>query len=198
MTADELLLVEQAKAGNKKAINELFYREQKYIYNLLVQLTGERALADDLAQETFLLSYRYLNKFKLQSSFRTWISKIAVNLFRKELKRKPKHVSICLDTIRIPIQNETPERIAIKRELQWCILHSLQQHVPKRYRTVLVLRDLNDLSYKEISAILSWNIGKIKNCLHRGRKILRDHFINGKCRAFAEKDYLCVCKGILQ
>jgi RNA polymerase sigma-70 factor (ECF subfamily) len=198
MKADEFQLIERAKEGDREALNSLFAQEQKSIFNLMVQLTGDPALADDLTQETFLLAYQNLKKFRLHSSFRTWLSKIALNLFRREYRRKPKHVSICLEEIRIPSEKDIPERIVIKREFQWCILHSLQQHVPTKYRMALVLRDLQNLSYREISEILPWSIAKIKTCIHRGRKILRAHFINGKCKAFAEKDYLCICEGILE
>jgi RNA polymerase sigma-70 factor (ECF subfamily) len=198
MIGEESLLIESAKKGDPKALNDIFAKEQRYIFNLMIQLTGDPAQADDLAQETFLVAYQNLNKFRLQSSLRTWLSKIAINLFRREYKRRPKHVSICLDEIKMPSEEDRPERIVIKKELQWCILHSLQQHVPKKYREVLILRDLQNLSYREISEILSWSMGKIKTCIHRGRKILRAHFINGKCKAFAEKDYLCICEGILE
>jgi RNA polymerase sigma-70 factor (ECF subfamily) len=198
MKADEFQLIKSAKEGDREALNDIFAREQKYIFNLMIQLTGDGALADDLTQETFLSAYQNMNKFRLQSSLRTWLSKIAINLFRREYRRKPKHVSICLEEIRIPSKEDIPERIIIKREFQWCILHSLQQHVPKKYRMVLVLRDLQNMSYREISETLSWSISKIKTCIHRGRKILRAHFINGKCKAFAEKDYLCICEGILE
>jgi RNA polymerase sigma-70 factor (ECF subfamily) len=198
MKVEEFNLIDRAKKGDRKALDDLFGREQRYIFNLMIQFAGDPALADDLTQETLLGAYQNLNKFRLQSSFRTWLSKIAINLFRKECRRKPKHVSICLEEIKIPSEKTLPERIVIKREMQWCILHSLQQHVPKQYREVLVLRYLQDLSYEEIAEILSWSIGKIKSRIHRGRKILRTHFINGKCKAFAEKDYLCICEGILE
>jgi len=198
MKAEEIASIHRAQGGDQEAIEALFGREQKYIFNLMVQLTGDPALADDLTQDTLLQAYQHLDGFRLQSSFRTWLSKIAINLFRKECRRKPKHVSICLDQIKVPSEGDLPERIVIKREMQWCILHSLQQHVPKQYRKVLVLRDLHNLSYEEIAKILSWSLGKIKSRIHRGRKILRAHFVNGKCKAFAEKDYLCICEEILE
>jgi RNA polymerase sigma-70 factor (ECF subfamily) len=62
---------------------------------------------------------------------------------------------------------------------------------------VLVLRDLHQLSYKEISEILGWNVSKTKTRLHRARQMFRQQFINNKCKAFAD-DYLCICEGILE
>ena len=197
MNVLEFNLIEKAKNGDSDALNELIYREQKFIFNLMYQLTGERAEADDLTQDALIMAYRKLQSFRYEASFRTWLSKIAINLFRLKHRRKPKHTSINLEEIKIPATESTPERIIIKREMQWCIAHTLQQHVPKEYRMVLILRDLQNFSYKEISEILGWSISKIKTRIHRARGILRDHFINGKCKALA-RDYLCICEGILK
>jgi RNA polymerase sigma-70 factor (ECF subfamily) len=193
---DERDLIIRAKEGDGQAFDRLFSNEQKSIFNLMVQLTGDPALADDLTQEAFVLAYQNIQQFRFESSFKTWLTRIAVNLFRKEWRRKPRHVSICLEEIRVPAKEDCPERIIIKREMQWCILHSLQQHISKKYRAALVLRDLHGFSYEDISGALGWSMGKTKTCIHRGRQMLRAHFTNGKCKAFAEKDYLCICDGI--
>ncbi|UCC40767.1 MAG: RNA polymerase sigma factor [Candidatus Aminicenantes bacterium] len=192
----EFNLIEKAKKGDHEAFNSLLLKEQKFILNLMFQLTGERAEAEDLTQDALLLAYRKIQGFRHEAGFRTWLSKIAINLFRQKYRRKPKHISICLEKVKVPADDSNPERLVIKRELQWCIIHNLQQHVPKKYRMVLVLRDLHNFSYKEISEILGWSLSKTKTMLHRARQIFRNHFINGKCKVFA-KDYLCICEGIL-
>jgi len=196
MNTAETNLIEQAKRGKSEAFNQLFSKEQKYLYNLMYQLTGDPATADDLTQEAFILAFRKLASFSLQASFRTWLSKIAINLFRGTWRRRPRHISLCLEEMKVPSADDRPERVIIKRELQWCILHNLQYHLPEKYRIVLILRDLQNLSYKEISDILGWSINRTKICLHRARQMFRAQFINGKCKAFAE-DYLCICEGIL-
>jgi RNA polymerase sigma-70 factor (ECF subfamily) len=114
---------------------------------------------------------------------------------RMEFRRKLKHFSLCLEEIRIPSNGESPERIVIKSELQWCVLHNLQQHLPKKYREVLVLRDLQKLGYEEISEILGWNVSKSKTCLHVARQMFRQQFINNRCKAFTD-EYSCICEGI--
>ncbi len=176
----ELNLMESALRGENGALNQLFSQHQKYVFNLLLQLTGDVARADDLTQETFLLALRKLYGFHFESSFRTWLSRIAINLCRLEFGRKPKHFSLSLEKISIPLDRDNPERVAIKRELQWCILHNLQQHLPRKYREVLVLRDLHHLSYKEISKILGWSLSKTKTYLHRARHLFRQQFIASK------------------
>jgi len=192
----EYSLIEKAKKGDQQALDEILVKEQKNIFNLMYQLTGVREEAEDLAQDTLLMAYRKIQDFRHEAGFRTWLSRIAINLFRQKYRRKPKHVSVCLEKIKVPADGSNPERLVIKRELQWCIIHSLQHHVPKKYRMALVLRDLHNFSYREISEILGWSLSKTKTRLHRARKIFRHHFINGKCKAFA-KDYRCICEGIL-
>lgn len=162
----------------------------------MYQLTGDLANADDLTQEAIIKAIQNLHQFRFEANFHTWLSKIAINIFLEKIRRKPPHVSICLEKIKVPSAEGSPERMVIKREIQWCIIHSLQQHVPKKYRMVLVLRDLQNFSYKEISEILGWSLSKTRTKLYRARQIFRNHFINGKCKAFA-KDYCCICEGIL-
>lgn len=196
MNADEVSLIEEAKKGSRAAFNKLFLNEQKSVVNLMFQLTGDIASAEDLTQEAMIMAYKKIMGFHLESSFRTWLSKIAINLFRAHYREKRKHETLCLERMQIPSTDDRPERIIIKRELQWCILHNLQYHLSEKYRLALVLRDLHNLSYQEISQIGGWNLAQTKSYIHRARKKFKEQFINGKCKAFAD-DYTCVCEGIL-
>jgi len=189
-------LVAKAKNGDAPAFNELLRRERPYLVNLMARLSGDAAHAEDLAQEAALAAFRKLGQFRSEASFRTWLSRIAINLFRMERRKTPRHESLALDTIRLPGEDDRPERLVIKSELQWCIRHNLQHHLPRKYRIVLVLRDLENLSYREIADILGCSLGRVKTDLHRGRRLFRAQFIKEKCRAFAD-DYLCICEGIL-
>jgi len=119
MNIIELSLIENARRGDSHALNELFSQHQKYIFNLMLQLTGDVAQADDLTQETFLIAFRKIHSFRSQASFRTWVSRIAINLFRLDFRRKPKHYSLCREKITVPSHQDDPERVVIKSELQW-------------------------------------------------------------------------------
>lgn len=191
----EVELIEKAKQGSQVAISELLSKEQNFILNFMYQLTGNRAEAEDLTQEALIMAYRKIHTFRYKAKFRTWLSKIALNLFRQKHRQKRKHESLILEEIMIPGEDGNPERKVIKSELQWCIIHNLQHHLPEKYRVVLVLRDLQDFSYQEISETLGWSISKTKTMLHRGRQIFRNTFIRAKCKAFAD-DYHCHCDGI--
>jgi RNA polymerase sigma-70 factor (ECF subfamily) len=195
MNTLEIELIEKAKQGSHKAISELLSKEQNFILNFMYQLTGNRAEAEDLTQEALIMAYRKIHTFLYKARFRTWLGKIALNLFRQKHRQKRKHDSFHLEEIIIPGDDENPERKIIKSELQWCIMHNLQQHLPDKYRMVLVLRDLQNFSYKEISETLGWSVSKTKTRLHRARQLFRNTLINGKCKAFTD-DYRCVCEGV--
>ena len=195
MNTLEVELIDKAKQGSHAAINELLSKEQNFILNFMYQLTGNRAEAEDLTQEALIMAYRKIHTFLYKAKFRTWLSKNALNLFRQKYRQKRKHDSLILEEITIPGEDGNPERAVIKSELQWCIIHNLQQHLPEKYRMVLVLRDLQNFSYKEISETLGWSISKTKTRLHRARQIFRSTFINAKCKAFTD-DYRCTCEGI--
>ncbi|UCC40634.1 MAG: sigma-70 family RNA polymerase sigma factor, partial [Candidatus Aminicenantes bacterium] len=165
METPEIKLIEKAKQGSQEAISELLAKEQNFILNFMYQLTGNRAEAEDLTQEALIMAYRKIHTFLYKARFRTWLSKIALNLFRQKHRQERQHESHFLEKIIIPEEDGNPERTVIKSELQWCILHSLQQHLPPKYRMVLVLRDLQNFSYKEISETLGWSVSKTKTRL---------------------------------
>jgi RNA polymerase sigma-70 factor (ECF subfamily) len=198
MTGDplEISLIKKAKMGDVEAFNDLFEREKRYLYNLMLQLTGDAATADDLAQEAFVKAYRKLSGFRSQASFRTWLTRIAINIFRNDHRKKARHNTLNLADYHVPDYGDQPECLIIRGELQFCILHTLHHHIPKKYREVLVLRDFHNMSYNEISRILGWNMGLTKTNLRRARLAFRDQFAGSRCRAFAD-NYLCICEGIL-
>ena len=141
------------------------------------------------------MAYRKIHTFRYKARFRTWLSKIALNLFRQKHRQKRKHDSLILKEIMIPAEDGNPERTVIKRELQWCIIHNLQYHVPEKFRVVLVLRDLQNFSYEEISETLGWSISKTKTMLHRARQLFRSNLIQSKCKALTD-NYCCTCEGV--
>lgn len=195
MSTVEIELIEKAKQGSHEAISKLLSAEQNFILNFMYQLTGNRAEAEDLTQEALIMAYRKIHTFLYKARFRTWLSKIALNIFRQKRRQERSHEAHYLEKIVIPEKDGNPERTVIKRELQWCILHNLQQHLPDKYRMVIVLRDLQNFSYKEISETLGWSISKTKTRLHRARQLFRNNLISSKCKAFTD-DYLCVCEEV--
>ena len=193
----ERSLIDGTKTGNTKSVDRLFVVQQNYYFNLLCQLCGDIGLTDDMAQETVFQAYKKIRRFWSESSFRTWISRLANNLFRKEAQKRLKSEHLHVDKIQIPEKRDHPERIVLRGQLQRCIIPNLHYHVPLKYRLVLILWDLQDLSYSEIANILGYNTDRVKTNFHRARHMFWDQFVDGRCLAFVD-DYLCMGEGMLE
>jgi RNA polymerase sigma-70 factor (ECF subfamily) len=114
----ERSLTEGAKTGNAKSFDRLFVVHQKYLFNLLYQLCSDIARSDDLTLETMIQAYKKIRYFRCESSFRTWLSRIAINLFRKEAKKCPKSEHLPFDGIQILDKGDHVERIVMRGQLQ--------------------------------------------------------------------------------
>lgn len=174
---------------------EIARTQQRYIYKLAYHLCGSQAEAEDLVQETFLKAFENLTGFRQEADLRTWLCSITVNTYLAKRRRRPKHVSINLGIMPVPDWSSNPERLVIKRELVWCINHTLQQHLSRDHRTILVLREMEQLSYEEIAGVLKISVSAVKSRLHRARLAFRDHLIRSGC-AGVVKDYVCFCEGV--
>ncbi len=177
------------------SLEEIVQNHQHYVYNFAYRLCNDRAEADDLTQETFLKAFENLRGFRGESSLRTWLSRITLNTYLGKRRKRLKHDSINLGSVSVPDWSGNPERIAIMRELQWCVHHSLRYHLSRNYRVVLVLRDLNGFSYAEIAGMLYVSVSAVKSRLHRARLALRDHLRKSGCAGLV-KDYSCYCEGV--
>lgn len=172
-------------------LDEFIAKHQRYIYNLAFRLCGNTEDADDLTQETFLKAIQNYDKFRGEANVRTWLSRITINRFLDSKRQEHPHESINLGTV--PCTDGDPERIIIRKELQWCIVHVLLHHVPEEYKVVLVLREIYQYSYREIAEILQISVGAVKSRLHRGRLYFHNHLIKSGCVKYV-KDYTCYCE----
>lgn len=154
---------------------------RRYIYKMSYHLCGDPHEAEDLVQETFLKALENLAGFLREAGLRTWLTSIAVNTYLARRRKKLKHETMILETFSLPDWSGNPERVVIRRELRWCIHHVLQHHLSREYRIVLVLRDLNQLAYREITEILGISMVALKSRLHRARRAFRDHLLKTGC-----------------
>lgn len=168
-----------------------------YIYNLAYYLCHERNEADDITQETFLKVFENLKYFRNESSIRTWLSRIAINTYKSTKRKKYKHQSICLEKIHPLTSLFNPERIIIRKDLQWCIHHVLQHHVSEEHKIILTLRHMNEMSYDEIAEVLDISVSAVKSRLHRARMAFKDHLVKSGCAKMME-DYTCYCEGVME
>ncbi|MBI4443710.1 MAG: sigma-70 family RNA polymerase sigma factor [Acidobacteria bacterium] len=183
-TLNDLELVEQVRQGQVGQFNELVNRHARKIFRLTQHITGNREDAEDALQETFLKAYSRLPQFQGDSQFYTWLVRIAVNESLMKLrKRKSGGFSVSLDE---PIEteddfmpreltawDENPEQKYARQELQE-ILDRAVSSLPPIFRTVFVLRDLEQLSTEEAADALNLSVAAVKSRLLRARLQLRE------------------------
>jgi RNA polymerase sigma-70 factor (ECF subfamily) len=180
---DESVLVSQAREGDTRAFGELVRRYEGKIFRLAQHVTNNREDAEDVLQETFMKAYEHLDQFKGDSKFYTWIVRIAVNQALMKLRRRRTDKSVSLDeqidtgedTIvrEIAAWDEDPEQRFSREELGEILDHAVEALEPP-YRSVFVLRDVEELSTEETAEALGLSIPAVKSRLLRARLQLRE------------------------
>lgn len=179
---DERNWIERAKAGDQDAFAQLMEVNQSRIYNLTLRMTGSPEDAAELTQEAFFNAWQGLPKFQGDSSFATWLYRLASNacidFLRREKRRKNISITVSLDDeegerqAELPDTRHSPEAEAEKKELREAINKGLQS-LSHEHRQVLVMRELNGLSYAEIGDALGLEEGTVKSRIARARLALR-------------------------
>src|ERR1051326_409377 len=182
-SGDESILVEQAREGDPSHFSALVRRYEGKIFRLAMHVTQNREDAEDVLQETFMKAYEHLEQFKGDSKFYTWIVRIAVNQALMKLRRLRTDKSFSLDeTIdtgedtvvrEIATWEENPEQRFSGEEMAQ-IMGSAIETVEPIYRSVFVLRDVEDLSTEETAEALGLSVPAVKSRLLRARLQLRE------------------------
>ena len=181
---DHEQLILQVQLGDKKAFNQLMSMYHRRVFNIAFRIFGDYHIADEVAQDVFVNVYRSIKTFRFQSKFMSWLYRITVNLCRNELKRKQRQSAknISLDASLENskggiIQNQlADDRLAADKSLLDNELSNIIQcglnTLDIDFREIIILRDIQQLSYEEISVILNINIGTVRSRLHRARSML--------------------------
>ena len=180
---DETALVAQSREGDTRAFGELVRRYEGKIFRLAQHVTQNREDAEDVLQETFMKAYEHLDQFQGNSKFYTWIVRIAVNQALMKLRRRKSDKSVSLDeTIdtgedkivrEIAAWDEDPEQRFSRDELGEILDNAVQSLEPP-YRSVFVLRDIEELSTEETAEALDLSVPAVKSRLLRARLQLRE------------------------
>lgn len=180
---DESTLVAQSRQGDTVAFGELVRRYEAKIFRLAQHVTQNREDAEDVLQETFMKAYEHLDQFQGNSKFYTWIVRIAVNQALMKLRRRKTDKSVSLDetidtgedTIvrEVAAWDENPEQRFSREELGG-ILDTAVDSLEPPYRSVFVLRDIEELSTEETADALGLSIPAVKSRLLRARLQLRE------------------------
>lgn len=174
-------LVSAAKAGDQQAFEQLVLDNQNRIYSLAVRLAGDREEAFDLAQEAFVKAWQGLPSFQGESSFATWIYRLATNVcidyLRKQKRRRQVESEVSLDDEELswtePADwSQDPHRQLERSEQGRALARGLEA-LPEQQRQILVLRELSGLSYQEIAGKLDLDLGTVKSRIARARMALR-------------------------
>jgi RNA polymerase sigma-70 factor (ECF subfamily) len=180
---EEAAILARARAGDVQAFSELIGRYEGKIFRLAQHITQNREDAEDVLQETFLKAYEHLDQFQGNSKFYTWIVRIAVNQALMKLRKRKSDRSVSLDegidtgedTVarEIAAWDENPEQQYSREELGEILDQAVQSLAPP-YRTVFVLRDIDELSTEETAEALDLSVPAVKSRLLRARLQLRD------------------------
>ena len=176
-------LIKQFQEGNRQSYNELVFRYKDKILNFLYRFVYDMDLAEDLAQETFLKVYLKKDSYREISKFSTWMYTIASNLAKTELRkikrRKTYSISEISDVdreVNFFVQDENPDDKLDDNESN--ILHESIFELEEDFRTIIILREIQELSYENISKILKLPLGTVKSRINRGKLKLRDILVN--------------------
>ncbi len=177
MEQDDFELIEQTRRGDQSSFEVLYQRYVKRIFNLAYRMVGPGADAEELTQEVFLQAFKNLQHFKGQSSFYTWLYRIACNTCLQFLRKKSRSRETVNydDLAEVEIEgHESPDPLdeIERRDLARRLEQALGQ-LPDSQRMVLVLGPIEGRSYEEIAEILGLTVPVVKGRLHRARENIR-------------------------
>jgi RNA polymerase sigma-70 factor (ECF subfamily) len=188
-TAHIAQLVARAKAGDREAFDGLVELYTPRVYNVALRITGDREEAEDCVQEAFLRAFSALRGFRGEAAFSTWLYRVAVNAANdaaRQRSRQPLSASDLADRgsddappdlDRVGLHDDPPanrpEHALLQEQRRRIVLRAIHS-LPEKHRTVVILYDLQGLSYDQIARIIGARVGTVKSRLNRARLTLKD------------------------
>lgn len=185
-TASDQELLERCRAGDEEAFDDLVLRHQQRALHVAFQVLHDYEDAAEVAQDAFVRIYRSAGDFRGDCEFTTWLHQIVVNLARNKhrwWKRRGRQASVSLDEPVATRDGAAPKQVAantdapdvqtVKAEFIE-LLGRRMDELPRKFREVLVLRNVEDLSYEQIARVLDCSIGTVKSRIARAREALRE------------------------
>ncbi|MBI1849884.1 MAG: sigma-70 family RNA polymerase sigma factor [Planctomycetes bacterium] len=173
---DDFALVREVREGSEAAFRALVERYQDRIVSLVYRFLGDHDESEDVAQEIFLKVFRKLDSFQFESSFYTWLYRIAINAAQDRVKRRRRQRTSSLDDLP-PVFASTAsdagptDRVVLTDEIGAAVREKVDE-LPPKYKAVIVLREFEGHTYEEISEILRCSIGTVESRLFRARQRL--------------------------
>lgn len=182
MNSTEKKLVELSIGGDIEAFETLIQSHQKKVYNIALRMTKNPEDAQELAQDAFVRAFTSIGKFRGDSSFSTWLYRITINVCTDFLRKRNKAILISMEqgaasseyeqAIQIAEESPGPDELVEKSQLKHMVKDAMDS-LSDEHRQVLILRDMMDMSYKEIANTLNVNEGTIKSRINRARNGLK-------------------------
>lgn len=184
---NERELIARLQKRDEAAFEELIRQYEKKVYTLCFRMCGNSEDAEEAAQDAFLALWRGIDRFRQESSLSTWIYRLATNACIDTLRRRKKQSgSVSLDDEELFVDavdtSPQPQETVEHRETQKLLQEGLSA-LPEEYRKVLILREIEGLSYTEIAESASITLGTVKSRISRGRSLLRN-FLSGNGNFF--------------
>jgi len=173
---DEVLIT-LFQSGDEKVFRLLVERYEDRIRNLVYSIFRNDEYLDDIAQDIFIKAYEGLKKFRFNSSFYTWLYRIAVNTCRDELRKRKTRRFLSFESLSESMQQYVHAKNSVlpqDGELKDILAEYLGK-LPDKYRLPIVLKDIQGLSYEEIASVLECEMGTVKSRLSRARSMMRDY-----------------------
>ena len=178
--------IKQVLKGDQNAFADIVSLYQHKLYQVCYRMLGNKQESEDIAQEAFVRAYMNLHTFDQKRKFSTWLYRIATNLCIDRIRKKKPDYYLDAEVTgtegldlysQIASEDQLPEEILEQMELQDRIQYEIGR-LPDKYRTVVVLKYIEELSLQEISEILDMPLGTVKTRIHRGREALRKQLNN--------------------
>jgi len=186
LSREDTVLIRAIQTGDMAAFDELVLKHKDRLFNLVYWFLGDYQDANDCAQETFIKVFKSINSFRFESAFSTWLYRIAINTCKNRIKSsayrwKKKTVSLEISNgskngnpcSEIVNGSPTPA-IALEKKERMMWIQKAINSLPEEQNQVVVLRDIQGLSYQDISDITGLNLGTVKSRLARGRLELKN------------------------
>ena len=185
MADDERRLVERLVRRDEAAFNELVRRNQAVVFRLLLRMLGDRAEAEDVAQEVFVSVFKSIESFRGDSSLSTWLYRIAANHGKNRIKYlarrargqegplEERHEGRAVDSA----ERVAPPDLLVEGQEAESLLQRALSSLESEQRLLLALRDVENMSYEDIRQITGLPIGTVKSKLHRARIALHERFV---------------------
>jgi len=180
MREEEISIIKRAQNGDKPALEQLIKQEQSNIYSMLFYLKKDENDLTDLVQNVLIKVSKKIKQLKNPAYFKTWLNQIIINTYYDYLRKNKKystHMNLDLinseNAMEIPDYKTNPQNSILNNELDFIIKTSIQ-NLPLHYKIPITLREIQGLTYDEISSITNMSIGTIKSRIARARAKIKD------------------------